>query len=80
MPEVRRNLISVSKLGCSGYFFLFTAKLIIKFNNKFLASAILQDGLYVISSTDNSMNCVENDNATSMLSLKRKRDVNPTYM
>uniref|UniRef100_A0A2N9H6H8 Integrase catalytic domain-containing protein n=1 Tax=Fagus sylvatica TaxID=28930 RepID=A0A2N9H6H8_FAGSY len=50
-----------------------------EFNNKFLASGILQDGLYVISSTDNSVNCVENDNATSVLSLKRKRDVNPTY-
>jgi transposase InsO family protein len=80
VPEVRRNLISVSKLGCSGYSFLFTAKLIVKFNNKFLASGILQDGLYIISSTDNSVNCVENDNATSVLSLKRKRDVNLTYM
>jgi hypothetical protein len=61
-----------SKLGCSGYSFLFIAKLIIKFNNKFLAFGILQDGLYVISSTDNSVNCVENDNATSVLSLKER--------
>ena len=69
-----------SKLGCSRYSFLFIAKLIIKFNNKFLASGLLQDGLYVISSTDNSMNCVENDNTTNVLSLKRKRDFNPMYM
>ena len=45
VPEVRRNLISVSRLGCSGYSFLLIAKLIVKFNNKFLASGILQDGL-----------------------------------
>ena len=77
--EVRKNLISVLRLGCSGYSFLFTAKLIVKFNNKFVASGILQDG-YVINSIDNSLNCIENDNAASMLSLKRKRDVNPTYM
>ena len=77
--EVRKNLISVLRLGCSGYSFLFTAKLIVKFNNKFVASGILQDG-YVINSIDNSLNCIENDNAASMLSLKRKRDVNRTYM
>ena len=59
VPEVRRNLISVSRLGCSGYYFLFTAKLIIKFNNKFVTSGILQDGLYFLSSIDNSINCVE---------------------
>jgi hypothetical protein len=78
--EVRRNLIFVSRLGCSRYSFLFTAKLIVKFNNKFVASGILQDGLYVISSIDNSVNCIENDNADNVLSLKRKRDVNPAYM
>ena len=61
-----------SKLGCSRYSFLFIAKLIIKFNNKFLVVGILQDGLYVISSTDSSVNCVENDNATSVLSLKER--------
>jgi hypothetical protein len=80
VPEVRRNLISFSRLGCSRYSFLFTAKLIVKFNNKFVASGILQDGLYIISSIDNSVNCIENDNAASVLSLKRKRDVNQTYM
>ena len=80
VPEVRRNLISVSRLGCFGYSFIFTAKLIVKFNNKFVAFGILQDGLYLISSIDSSMNCIENDNAASILSLKRKRDVNLTYM
>ena len=34
VPEVRRNLVLVSKLGCSRYSFLFTSKLVIKFNNK----------------------------------------------
>ena len=80
VPEVRRNLISVSKLGYSGYSFLFIAKLIVKFNNKCLASGILLYGLYVISSIDNYVNCVENDNAANVLSLKRKRDVNTMYM
>jgi hypothetical protein len=80
VPEVQRNLISVSRLGCYGYSFLFTTKLIVKFNNKFVASGILQDGLYVTSSIDNSVNCVENNNAASVLSLKRNRDVNPMYM
>ena len=34
VPEVRRNLVLVSKLGCSRYSFLFTSKLVVKFNNK----------------------------------------------
>ena len=58
VPEVRRNLVSISKLGCLGYSFLFTSKLVVKFNNKFVTSGILQDGLYFLSSTDNSINCV----------------------
>ena len=78
VPEVRRNLVSVSKLGCSGYSFLFTSKLVVKFNNKIVTSGILQDGLCFLSSIDNSINCVENDIVASVLSFKRKRDVNPT--
>ena len=58
VPEVRRNLVSISKLGCSGYSFLFTSKLVVKFNNKFVTSGILQDGLFFLSSIDNSINCV----------------------
>ena len=58
VPELRRNLVSISKLGCSGYSFLFTSKLVVKFNNKFVTSGILQDGLYFLSSIDNSINCV----------------------
>ena len=38
VPEVRRSLVSVSKLGCSGYSFLFTSKLVVKFNNKLAAN------------------------------------------
>ncbi len=60
--------------------FFLLAKLIVKFNNKFVASGILQDGLYVINSIDNFVNCIENNNVAIVLSLKRKRDVNPTYM
>ena len=45
---------------------------------RFVTSSIFQDGLYFLSSIDNSINCVENDIAASVLSLKRKRDVNPT--
>ena len=78
--EVQRNLVSVSKLGCSEYSFLFTSKLVVKFNNKFVTSGILQDGLFFFSSIDNSINCVENYIVASVLSLKRKRDVNPTYL
>ena len=80
VPEVRRNLVSISKLGCLRYSFLFTSKLLVKFNNKFVTSGILHDGLYFLSSIDNSINCVENDIAASVLSLKRKGDVNPTYL
>ena len=58
----------------------FTSKLVVKFNNKFVNSSILQHGLYFLSSIDNSINCVENDIAASVLSLKRKRDVNPMYL
>ena len=54
--------------------------LFVKLNNKFVTSGILQDGLYFLSSIDNSINCVENDIATGVLSLKRKRDGNPTYL
>ena len=70
MPEVRRNLVSVSKLGCSRYSFLFTSKLVVKFNNKFVTSGILQDGLYFLSSIDNSINCVENDPVCYLLKEK----------
>ena len=38
VSEVRRNLVSVSKLGCLGYSFLFTSKLVVKFNNKLAAN------------------------------------------
>ena len=78
--EVQRNLVSISKLGCSGYSFIFTTKLVTKFNNKFVTSSNLQDGLYFLSSIDNYIDCVENDNATNVSSLKRKKDVNPTYL
>ena len=60
--------------------FFFTSKLVVKFNNKFVTSGILQDDLYFLSYIDNSIICVENDIATSVLSLKRIRDVNPTYL
>ena len=76
--EVRRNLISISKLGLSGYSFLFNSKLVIKFQNKFVASGIIYEGLYLLN-VDNSLNNIENDDS-SVLSLKRKRDVNPTYL
>ena len=38
VSEVRRNLVSVSKLVCLGYSFLFTSKLVVKFNNKLAAN------------------------------------------
>ena len=38
VSEVRRNLVSVSKLGWLGYSFLFTSKLVVKFNNKLAAN------------------------------------------
>ena len=38
VSEVRRNLVSVSKLDCLGYSFLFTSKLVVKFNNKLTAN------------------------------------------
>ena len=38
VPAVRRNLVSISKLGCLGYSFLFTSKLVVKFNNKLAAN------------------------------------------
>ena len=69
--EVRRNFIYVSKLGLFGYSFLFNSKLVIKFQNKFVASRIIYDGLYLLN-VDNSLNNIENDDS-SMLSLKRKR-------
>ena len=79
--EVQRNLVSVSKLGCSEYSFLFTSKLVVKFNNKFVTSGILPRwSFFFFSSIDNSINCVENYIVASVLSLKRKRDVNPTYL
>ena len=78
VPEVRRNLISVSKLALSGYSFLFNSKLVVKFQNKFVASGIIYDGLYLLN-VDNSLNNIENDDS-NMLSFKRKMDVNPTYL
>ena len=53
---------------------------LLSFNNKFVTFGILQDGLYFLSSIDNSIHCVKNDIAASVLSLKRKRDVNPIYL
>lgn len=80
VPEIRRNLISVSKLFCSGYSLSFSSKVVIKHNNKFVISGNLIDGLYFISPVGNSINCVENETSTYVLPLKRKRDVNQTYM
>ncbi|XP_028051930.1 uncharacterized protein LOC114256474 isoform X3 [Camellia sinensis] len=80
VPNICGNLIFVSKLISLGYCFFFSSKVVIKHNNKFVDSGILIDGLYFISPIDNSINCVRYDTSTSMLPLKRKRDVNQTYM
>lgn len=62
VPDIRRNLITISKLASFGYSFLFNeSRVTIKFNNKFLVSENLIDGLYILSPIDNSINCVEND-------------------
>ena len=48
VPQIRRNLISISKLVHSGYSFMFNSKLSIRFSNKFVASGMLCDGLYIL--------------------------------
>lgn len=73
VPQIRRNLISVTKLVESGYSFLFTNKVVIKLNNKVVAYGVQNNGLYFVNAIS-SLFCVESSN-------KRKREsVIPTYL
>lgn len=54
MPEVRRNLISVSLLSGAGYTLLFqSTKVIITEYGSFVGKNYLSDGLYVINIQNN---------------------------
>lgn len=44
VPEIRRNLVSISKLAELGYSILFHNKVAIKFNNKFVTSGFIGYG------------------------------------
>ena len=59
VSQIRRSLISISKLGSFGYSFLFNFKLSIRLNNKFVAFGMLYDGLYVLDYLKEDINCVE---------------------
>ena len=80
VPQIRKSLISISKLVCSGYSFLFNSKLSIRYNNKFVAYVSLSGGLYILDCLKEENNCVEMNEPNSVKSNKRKQDINPTYL
>ncbi len=81
VPQVRRNLISVSKLDDMGYSFLFRSKVTIKFRNKFVASGFKNDGLYFLHTLHESSMNVESEPCDGNGSTKRKREeIVPTYL
>ncbi|KAL5709125.1 hypothetical protein ACHQM5_019846 [Ranunculus cassubicifolius] len=79
VPKIRRNLISVSYLSMSGYSVQFGSKVVIRLNNKFIASGILENGLYFIPPMLEMNDTVVE--SSSVLSCKRKTpSFNPTYL
>ena len=49
VPEVRRNLVSVSCLSCNGYSSYFNKNsVLIKFNDEVICSGMLCDNLYLL--------------------------------
>ena len=49
VPNLRRNLISVSKLINNGFIVSFVNEVIIRRNNLFICSGVKTNGLYVIT-------------------------------
>ena len=49
VPEVRRNLVSISCLSCNGYSLYFNKNFVsIKFNDEVICSGMLCDNLYLL--------------------------------
>ena len=58
VPQIKRNLISISKFVEHGYTFLLGKnKVSIKFNNRFMACGLKENGLYLLTLTPNVLAC-----------------------
>ena len=81
VPQIRRTLVSVSKLDELGYSILYRNKVIVKLNNKFVTIGFEQDGLYYLTPSCDTIACVENNVNDNLISIKRKRDdIIPIYL
>jgi transposase InsO family protein len=72
VPNIRRNLISVTHLGKCGYTSILRDIAVIKKNRLFICSGVIVDGLYIITPDINSVNNSVIESAHHRLPLKRK--------
>ena len=81
VPQIKRILISISKLVEHGYTFFFGKnKVSIKFNNRFVACGLKENGLYLHTLAPNFLACENGSTICITNTSKRKRDeIVPTY-
>ena len=70
--NLRRNLISVSKLINKGFAVIFANEVIIKRNNIFICSGVETNGLYVITPIASNKHEMELNNSVVTVPYKRK--------
>jgi hypothetical protein len=81
VPNMHRNLISVTFLGKCGYTFDLRGTMIIKKGNLFICSSIIVDGLYIITPDLYVVNNFVLEPTHNALSLKRKiHSTNEAYL
>lgn len=74
MPQIRRNLIYVSKFVEHSYSFLFGKnKVTIKLNNEFVACGLKENVLYLLIFTPNVLTCENSSTSCIMNTSKRKK-------
>ena len=72
VPNVRRNLISITYLGRHGYYVILKDNVVIKKDKVFTNSGNIVDGLYTINPSKHELYNSELDNNLHVKSLKRK--------
>ena len=72
VPNVRRNLISVTFLGRHGYYIILKDNIVIKKDKVFIYSDNIADGLFILTPDKHKLYNSESDNNSHVKSLKRK--------
>ena len=81
VSNLRRNLISVSKLVNKGFLVNFANEVNIKRNNLFICSGVENNGLYVITPITSNKHGIELNNSVVTVPSKRKEpSSNPTRL